>query len=80
MTTTTAPTADDFAAIIGRRVILTLSADGIIGANGTAVVDSAREGVVTLKIGKGIIRPVRISSVLSLGVLADDTIAGLAKR
>ncbi len=73
-------TADDFAGIIGRRVILALTADGLIGANGTAVVDSTAHGIVTLKIGKGIRRPVRISSVLSLTVLPDNTLAGLASR
>ncbi len=81
MTTSSAPlTADDFAAIIGRRVILTMTADGIIGSNGSAVVDSTTADVVTLKIGKGIRRPVRISSVLSLGVLPDDSLAGLGAR
>ena len=80
MTTSTAPTSADFAAAIGRRVILPMTADGLIGCNGTAVVDSTTAEVVTLKIGKGIRRPVRITSILGLTVLPDDTLAGLASR
>ncbi len=60
-------TADDFAGIIGRAVVLGTDG-GAIGPNGTAIVAAVDSHILSLRVGKMGAQNVRLTSITSLAV------------